>query len=290
LGWYAHFLPPWLLKVSTFATLIIEIVFPFFIFLGRRMRLLAFFGFVVLELLIVATGSYNFFNLLTIVLCVCLVDDRDLEKLRPLFAISARERLRYVVSGLAAVIAVGGVLQVVQTVVPQYAFPGSRHVLGVLHVPRIVNPYGLFAVMTTQRNEIVWQGSMDGTTWHTYEFPYKPGNPGNAPVIATPHQPRLDWQMWFAALGTTRQAPWAYEFAGSLLRAEASVLGLIVDPLEGKSPRYVRAQLYRYEFSTPEQRASSKNWWIRSYRGEWLPPVRMRTPVISHEPLVIDDS
>lgn len=288
LGWYAHFLPSWLLTISTFASLLIEIVFPFFIFLGRRFRLLAFSGFVLLELLILATGSYNFFNLLTIVLCISLLDDRELKRLSRWFSIPARKSPRYVVLGLAAVVAVGGALQILQTTVPQYSVPGSRFVLGLLHVPRVVNSYGLFAVMTTQRDEIVWQGSMDGNSWHTYEFPYKPGDPSNAPAVATPHQPRLDWQMWFAALGTVRQSPWAYGFAGSLLRAEESVLGLVVDPFAGEPPKYVRALRYRYEFSPPEERAKSKHWWIRRYVGEWLPPSKMRTPVIRHEPLVID--
>ncbi len=94
--------------------------------------------------------------------------------------------------------------------------------------------------------------------------------------------------MWFAALGTIQQSPWAYGFAGSLLRAEESVLRLVVDPFGGEPPKYVRALRYRYEFSRPEERAKSKDWWIRRYVGEWLPASKMRTPVIRHEPLVID--
>ena len=82
---------------------------------------------------------------------------------------------------------------------------------------RIVNSYGLFAVMTTTREEIIVEGSNDGVTWQAYEFPYKPGDVCRAPPIVAPYQPRLDWQMWFAALGSYQQNRWFVNFMVRLL-------------------------------------------------------------------------
>ena len=115
---------------------------------------------------------------------------------------------------------------------------------------RLANPYGLFAVMTTRRDELAVEGSMDGSTWVPYAFPFKPGDIAARPRWATPHQPRLDWQMWFAALTTPEGAPWIYDFALALLEARPEVLQLVADPFDGARPKFVRIVRHRYRFST----------------------------------------
>ena len=142
---------------------------------------------------------------------------------------------------------------------------------------QVVNSYGLFAVMTTERLEIVVEGSDDGQNWLAYEFPYKPGDVSRAPRWAAPYQPRLDWQMWFAALGDYRNNPWFVTFAERLLEGSPQVLALLTkNPFPDRPPRYVRAVTYDYKFSTWDEHAHNGNWWHREPHGEYFPIVGLR--------------
>ena len=147
--------------------------------------------------------------------------------------------------------------------------------LDLLAPTRSVNGYGLFRVMTTTRNEIIIEGSDDGETWLPYELPDKPGALDRAPSIVAPHQPRLDWQMWFAALGTPKHNPW---FQGLLLRlfeGSGDVLSLFEkNPFPDAPPKYLRAELYLYHFTNAEERAATGNWRKREYLSPWFPAVR----------------
>jgi hypothetical protein len=143
----------------------------------------------------------------------------------------------------------------------------------------IVNSYGLFAIMTTSRPEIVVEGSMDGEIWISYSFRYKPGDLQRAPRWAAPHQPRVDWQMWFAAMGNYRENPWFVNFAVKLLEGSPEVRGLLeADPFQGRAPQYVRAVLYDYSFTDAEERRKTGNWWKREAKGMYLPPVGLKRP------------
>jgi hypothetical protein len=141
---------------------------------------------------------------------------------------------------------------------------------------QIVNTYGLFAVMTTTRPEIIVEGSNDGTTWLAYEFEYKPGDLDRRPPWIAPHQPRLDWQMWFAALGDYRSDPWVLHFMARVLEGSPEVLKLMRrNPFPNASPRYLRAMLYQYHFTAPAERKSTGNWWRREPRAEYVPAVSL---------------
>src|SRR5262249_821960 len=136
-----------------------------------------------------------------------------------------------------------------------------------------VNSYGLFAVMTTTRPEIVIEGSNDSETWLAYEFRYKPGDVNRAPQIVEPHQPRLDWQMWFAALGSYQQNRWFSNLMVRVLQGEPSVLRLLrYNPFPGTPPRYARARLYIYHFTHWRERA----WWTREEHGLYFPAVSLK--------------
>jgi hypothetical protein len=137
---------------------------------------------------------------------------------------------------------------------------------------RSINSYGLFAVMTTTRPEIIVEGSMDATTWEAYEFKYKPGDPMRRPPWVAPHQPRLDWQMWFAALGSYEDQAWFQLFCQRLLAGSPDVLRLLArDPFQGRPPRHVRAVLYRYRLSDRETRRTTGAWWTRERIGDYSP-------------------
>ena len=281
LAWYAHHLPQVVLSAMTVATFIIEIGLPFLIFCPRRLRFVAAFGFLLLQVVILLTGNYTFFNLLTMALCLVLFDDAALRKVLPQrLTRFAEQHLREIKPGKVASIAVGAfaLLIVFVSLVQLHAEFGGRTLassnwlseeISPLH---LVNTYGLFAVMTTTRPEIIIEGSDDIVHWREYAFRYKPGDVMRRPQWNFPHQPRLDWQMWFAALGTASENPWIPLFLQRLLENSPEVTGLLgTNPFPDKPPRYVRALLYDYRFSTPQEKAATGAWWVRQPEGIYYP-------------------
>jgi hypothetical protein len=140
----------------------------------------------------------------------------------------------------------------------------------------IVSPYGLFAVMTTKRDEIIIEGSDDGVNWREYSFRYKPGDLARRLRWNIPHQPRLDWQMWFAALEDPRRLRWFYRFVQRLLENEPAVTGLLQhNPFPDKPPAYLRAQFYDYRYTSGEAKAQGR-WWERDLLGPYFPTVHLK--------------
>ena len=136
----------------------------------------------------------------------------------------------------------------------------------------VINRYGLFAVMTTERREIVIEGSADGQTWREYEFHYKPGNLSNWHVPMLLNQPRLDWQMWFAALGTPRQNPWLSQLIEYLLQGDPRMnYFFLKNPFPDTPPKYLRAELYHYKLLP----LSEHNVWRRESVGLYLPAISL---------------
>jgi hypothetical protein len=131
--------------------------------------------------------------------------------------------------------------------------------------------------MTTSRPEIIVEGSNDGEKWVAYEFKYKPGDVQQRPQFVAPHQPRLDWQMWFAALGTYEQNPWLLNFCARLLEGSPEVLSLLKrNPFPDAPPRYIRAVVYDYHFADFATRRQTGAWWRRELTGEYMPIVSLR--------------
>jgi predicted DCC family thiol-disulfide oxidoreductase YuxK len=178
------------------------------------------------------------------------------------------------VSGVAAVIcvliAITGLGQVVSMLASQ-RFGWLDAVERDISSLELVNSYGLFAVMTTDRPEIIFEGSEDGVEWREYEFPDKPGDLSRPLPLVAPFQPRLDWQLWFAAMGPMSQSPWAGNLAIRLLEGEPSVLRLLNPPPFAHPPKYLRALLYQYEFTSLEQRATTGHVWTRQRAGVFIP-------------------
>jgi hypothetical protein len=146
-----------------------------------------------------------------------------------------------------------------------------------LYPLRSCNSYGLFANMTRPRYEIIIEGSNDGRTWFEYEFKYKPGDVKRRPGFVAPHQPRLDWQMWFAALERVEQNPWLVNACFRLLQGAPEVQGLIErNPFPTTPPRYIRALLYEYHFTTFEERRKTSAWWKREIKGTYMPAISLK--------------
>lgn len=285
-SWFLHGLPGWFQQLSILVMLFVELVVPFLIIGPRRVRMLAFWLLAGFQVLIMASGNYGFFNLLTIVLCLSLVDDQVLPRpLRKWLQAPPSERswqrkleplgwVRLPVTGLIFLV---GALQLFNMlkVINLSDYMEEAKERTDLAVPfyhavkryHIVNTYGLFRSMTIERPELIIEGSHDGSTWHPYDFKYKPDAPDAPPPFLGPYMPRLDWQMWFAAL-TTRYSGGYPQWMGGLLSGLANnrepVLELLADnPFPDAPPTYLRVRLYDYTFSTPDALATSGQWWQR---------------------------
>jgi hypothetical protein len=286
LAWYAAHLPPNVLSFLTAGTLFVELFLPFLIFCPRRLRFFAACGILLLQTCILITGNYNWFNLQTMLLCLLLLDDAALRKILPqrllrvLPAAKAQPARRRGVTLAARAVSL---LIVFCSLVQMDARFGGNPPAVALAVDRLIEPlhivsgYGLFAVMTTERDEILIQGSYDGVEWRDYEFRYKPGDLSRRPPWNIPHQPRLDWQMWFAALEDPRRLNWFPRFLQRVLENEPTVTSLMQkNPFaDDKPPLYVRAQFYDYTYSSRQEKARGL-WWDRRLLGLYFPEAHLK--------------
>ncbi len=273
-AYYVYQSPGWILDTLTLLTLLIEIICPWLLFLPRRIRHFGIGLLIVLQVCILLTGNYAFFNWLSIALCLWAFDDRAFSKLTHFLrrstvlvrSIAVRQAATVV---LAALMLLGG-LQAVALFAPSVERPFAR-LLAFLAPWQIVNSYGLFAVMTTTRPEVIYEGSNDGQHWREYSFKYKPGNTHRSLPLIAPLQPRLDWQLWFAALGAYQENPWTGNLAVRLLQGEPAVLNLMNPPPFSKPPKFIRASIYDYWFTTPAERRKTGAIWNRRYERVFIP-------------------
>lgn len=293
---FMHALPEWFQQASVLFMFFAELVVPFFLFFPRRLRNIGCLLLIVFQILILFTGNYGFFNLLTIVLCLLLIDDQSLPQkiqawlkkepedtsLQKNFALIGWLRVP-----LAALFFFMGALQIGQTArVVEFSEykkldkpeqPPWIFLYEYLQRIKTLNYYGLFRVMTTERPEIVIEGSDDMRDWHPYVFRYKPGPIQRKPSWATPHMPRLDWQLWFAALDARHHGypGWFGDFLEALADNRPAVSALLEkNPFPDKAPRYLRVRLYDYRFNTYEQRAETGELWQRKLLPEYTLQLR----------------
>lgn len=285
LAWYAHRLPVPVHRLCAAVMFAIELGAPFLLLGPAPLRYAGALLVALLMAAIAATGNYGFFNLLTLALTLPVFDDAALgalaARVAPSFAPPAEPPPR---GWVAFTGAVGAVLAFLSADVVARLFvrgglrwPGPvARALARLDAFGLVHPYGLFAVMTTTRPEIIVEGSRDGVEWLPYEFKWKPGDVRRRPRFVAPHQPRLDWQMWFAALESSASCPWFADFAARLLEGSPEVLGLLArNPFPEAPPKYVRALVYEYRFSGFAERRRTGAWWSRELVARYLPPVSL---------------
>src|SRR5437879_7787250 len=287
-AWWTDKGPEWFKHFSVAFCLVVEIVVPFFIWAPRRPRLIAAGLIIFLQLAIAITGNYCFFNLLTIALCLLLIDDATWRAVAAVarrgdsdvvLRAAARNRGYNFAAIIVLIVTLPLNLWLCYTALkPEAEWPKPLLVVYARLEPfRILNGYGLFRVMTKERPEIQVEGSVDGIDWISYEFKWKPGDVNRAPRWCAPHQPRLDWQMWFAALGGRRQENWFENFVVRLLENDPAVTRLLArNPFPDKPPRYVRAILFKYQFTTSEERRATGAWWKRREIGEFFPEATLR--------------
>lgn len=270
----AHAMPAWFHALETFATLALEIGLPLFCFFGARARAVCAAGIALLMALIALTGSYGFFNLLTVVLAVALVDDETLARLGPARLRAHLRALppatlpgaRAMRAGSAAcgVLLVLGTLELATSIGLSPILPDAvLRVTDALGPWRVANGYGLFANMTTTRDELIFLATEDGERWEEYDTWYKPGDPARTPTWCTPHLPRFDWMLWFAALGTREDAPWVGRVERGLLEGRPAIRALFRrEPFGGRRPRAVRVERRSYALGVDGH-------WVRGPPAPW---------------------
>jgi len=269
LGWYAHQLPVWAHKLAALLTLVFEIGVAPLIFTGHRLRAVAFALMVLLQLPILLTANYGFFNYLSLALCLWVLDDTHVRwcaaRVRwSLVPVPAARTGRWRTVLLAIVVLI---------VVPVSAVPFLRFtpwygtwptVRRVLNAYRSINAYHLFASMTLVRREAVIEGSDDGEHWQEYDLCYKPGDPSRPPPFVAPHQPRVDFQMWFLLLGGRGGAPYFDALLRAVLTDPQRVAALFCrNPFGDRPPRFVRVAVYQYRFTDAAQGRATGHWWDR---------------------------
>jgi hypothetical protein len=263
----------WAHRATSALTLAVELGVPFLIWGPRRLRLAAFCLMAAFQLVVLTTGNYGFFNYLSLALCLWVLDDGHLARLGMRRDDMAERRPS---QSANAGFAVATALLVPLSLVPFLPLVGplrplSRALLpvhDVLDEIRSLNAYHLFAQMTFLRREPVIEGSADGKTWHAYELWYEPGDVDRAPPFVAPHQPRVDFQMWFVLLGGRGLAPWFQALLDHMQHDPAAVAPLFArDPFAGAAPRFLRLAVYSYRFSNPETRRRTGAWWTRHLEG-----------------------
>ncbi|MGM0557428.1 MAG: lipase maturation factor family protein [Myxococcota bacterium] len=298
-AYYAHQLPEFVLEFATLATLVLEIAVPLLLLGPRRFRRWSAALLAGLQMLILATGNYAFFNYLTLALCILAIDDEVWRRVvpDPLVALlgtdermPVRERSlgwrRWALVGLAAASVTVGTARMYED------FTGTRiapdAVVEFSQSTRIINNYGLFRVMTTDRPEILIQGSNDGRNWKTYDFGWKPDDLSEKPSFVAPHQPRLDWQMWFAALGSCQNNRWVLAVQRELLEGSEPVEALLAEVPFDEPPKYMRTVMYDYRFAPPARKAETGQWWVRDNPRRYCPPVELRDGQVGRAPVATE--
>ncbi|XP_030890152.1 lipase maturation factor 1 isoform X1 [Leptonychotes weddellii] len=300
-AYFLHQSPWWVHRFETLSNHFLELVVPFFIFLGRRMCILHGALQILFQVVLIISGNLSFLNWLTMVPSMACFDDATLGflfpsgpgglkdqvlKLQEEAARGARPPLRYGCMVRRAVHVALGILVAWLSVPVVINLLSPTQVMNTSFNPlRIVNTYGAFGSITKERTEVILQGtaspnaSMPDAVWEDYEFKCKPGDPGRRPCLISPYHHRLDWLMWFAAFQTYEHNEWIIHLAGRLLANDATAVSLLaLNPFEDRAPpRWVRGEHYRYKFSRPGgQHAAAGKWWVRKRIGPYFPPLSLR--------------
>lgn len=278
--WFS-FLPRVLLRLGVWFNWLAELVAPLFVFWPRIGRHIAGVIIVAFQLTLILSGNLSFLNWLTMVPALACFDDGLWARILPGWLVRRANAAAAVAEESKAMTVTAWVATAVVclfSIQPALNLFSASQQMNASYDPlELVNTYGAFGSVGQQRYNIVFEGTDDDTTggrarWRPYVYKYLPTLPGEAPKQIAPYQPHLDWQMWFAAMGTPGEYPWTYNLVWKLLHNDPATLSLFAaNPFSGQPPRYVRAVLYIYKFAKPGN--PRHLWWTRQKLGDWLPPL-----------------
>ena len=278
LSWYFHQLPRALHRAEVLGNHFAQLVAPIVLFAPQPLASVA--GIVVMltQGWLVLSGNFSWLNVITMALALSSIDDATFARVVS-FTHGGTELPAWFVLPVVAVSA----LIVVLSYRPARNLLSRRQLMNYSFDRfHIVGTYGAFGSVTKERDEVVLEGTEDvvltaRTEWREYEFKAKPGDVMRRPPQYAPYHLRLDWLMWFAAMSSPMYHEWFVPFVAKLLEADVATLRLLrVDPFDGRRPRFVRARLYRYRFTTSAERRSTGAWWHRELIDEYLRPVSLR--------------
>lgn len=278
LSWWFHHLPKPLHRAEVLGNHFAQLVLPFALFLPQPLASLAGLGMIATQSWLVLSGNFSWLNWITIAIAVSAFDDAALSAVLPLELARATPVLWHD----AAVLLVTALILLL-SYQPARNLLRRRQLMNASFDPlHLVNTYGAFGSVTKERYEIVIEGTEEAmllasTAWREYEFKGKPGDVRRRPAQFAPYHLRLDWLMWFAAMSSPRYHDWFLPLLLRLLEADAPTLRLLArDPFAGARPRFVRARLYLYRFTTPAERRETRAWWHRTLLGDYVGPVTLR--------------
>jgi lipase maturation factor len=277
LSWYFHWLPHSIHTAGVVFNHVAELIVPFAYFAPQPFASIAGIVTLLFQGVLIVSGNLSWLNWLTVVLCIPLISDRWLAWLpvqRPttLLTLPAYDITLYVVAAVVVCLSIGPVLNMLS---PRQMMNASFEPL------HLVNTYGAFGSITRERYEIVLEGTDEesltpSTKWREYEFKGKPGDLGRRPPQVAPYHLRLDWLMWFEAMAPAPQSNWFFNLLAGLLKGEPDTLSLLrTDPFANGRPRYLRAQYFRYQFTTPDEHHQTGLWWKRQLIGTFCGPVSL---------------
>jgi Lipase maturation factor len=274
-----HALPPWAHMVGVGFNHLVELGAPFLVFAGRRGRHAAGALMVALQVVLILSGNLSFLNWLTLVPILACFDDGLWSRVLPRALVARARAARAVAAPSRAqgtVVAVASLLVVALSVPPVLNLISGTQVMNTSFTSLpLVNTYGAFGSVGRERAQLVIEGTRDDvvtdeTPWTAYQPRCQPADPARRPCWMSPYHRRLDWLLWFAAMGSPRQYPWMVHLVAKLLDGDADTLALLAwDPFAGVPPRHVRVELYRYTLAKP----GAPVWWERTRTGSWLPPL-----------------
>lgn len=283
--WF-HFLPRVALRLGVWYNWLAELIAPWFIFWPRIGRHIAGLVIVGLQVILILSGNLSFLNWLTLIPALACFDDAFWAKLLPrrLVRMAAAasghaEPSRSIQVTSRIVTAIIGLLSI-QPVVNMLS---PNQIMNTSYDPLdLVNTYGAFGSIGTERYNVVFEGTMDPAPdstadWKPYPYKGLPVALDERPPQVAPYQLRLDWQMWFAAMSSPDEYSWTLTLMSKLLHNDPGTLSLFAgNPFPGKPPKYIRAVLYRYKFATPGNPAHF--YWQRQQLGNWLPAMAVDDP------------
>ena len=276
LSWFFHWAPGWFHKSGVLFNHFSELVVPFAYFLPQPIAGIAGTITIGFQSLIFAGGNLSWLNALTMVLAVSTLDDRFLARFLPWRPpATGRPALAHRLATIGV-----GILVAILSIQPVRNMLSPAQVMNMVYNRfHLVGTYGAFGSITRPRYEVIVEGTDEtlptaATRWREYEFRGKPGDLGRMPPQIAPYHLRLDWLMWFAALSNYREQPWFEPFLEKLLEGDRPVVGLLrTNPFPDRPPRYVRALIYEYHFTSPAERAATGRWWTRKLAGTYFPAV-----------------
>ena len=278
LSWFFHHLPKPLHRVEAAGNHFAQLVVPFGLFAPQPVAGIAGAIVVVTQLWLVASGNFAWLNWLTILLGCSAIDARSLAALLPIRQPTLTEAPLW----FSALVIVFAALTLMLSYWPVRNMISRGQRMNMSFNPfHLINTYGAFGSIGRTRREVVIEGTdepaiTEQTVWKEYEFKGKPGAVRRLPRQWAPYHLRLDWLMWFAAISPQYAYSWLHPFMLRLLQNDAATLRLLRhNPFSDDPPRYVRAQLYRYRFTTAAELRRDHAWWHRTLEGQYAAPMSL---------------